>query len=261
MESTKVSILNQEIDRGNEPSYYRMLVDEKYVKYISIDPGTYEIDDLCFPPILVQKLPRLPKGEWNSGRIMRTGEIPKPFFIETCRENFRSIAPLWHSKTFDYLSFNIGKMLTPNVYVASSPQFEKPIIVKYARFDWEIGYYVAETRAYSWIEGQNIGPAFLGHLTKGGRIIGFVLEHVEGRHATVSDLHACEALVSKMHRLGILHGDLNKYNFLVAEKGVVLVDFETAQRSEDKQAMRNELEGLKEQLLDESGRGGGGFGA
>jgi predicted Ser/Thr protein kinase len=146
--------------------------------------------------------------------------------------------------------------LPQNVYIASSSQFENPAIVKYARFDWEIGYYAAETRAYSWIESQHIGPAFLGHLTEEGRIIGFVLERVEGRHATISDLHACESLVTKMHGLGILHGDLNKYNFLITGKCAVLVDFETAQQSQDKKAIQKELEGLKQQLLDESGKGG-----
>lgn len=191
---TKGSILNQEIDRNNEPSYYRMLVDGKHFKYITIDAGTYEVDGLCFPPDLLQNLPQFPPGEWNSGRIAQTGEGLNPIFTETCRKNFRSVSPLWHSKSFDYLSFKLGKILTPNVYIASSPHFERPVVVKYARFDWEIGYFAAETQAYSWIEGQSIGPEFLGHLTEEDRTIGFVLEHAEGRHASVSDLDACESL-------------------------------------------------------------------
>jgi hypothetical protein len=58
--------------------------------------------------------------------------------------------------------------------MASSPQFEKPIIAKFARFHWEIEYYVAETHVYSWIDGCNIGPEFLGYLTEDGQVIGFV---------------------------------------------------------------------------------------
>lgn len=61
---------------------------------------------------------------------------------------------------------------------------------------------------------------------------------------------------TKMHGLGLLHGDLNKYHFFDHGKGAVLIDFETLQTSEDKKAMQDELEGLKEQLLDESGKGG-----
>lgn len=65
-------------------------------------------------------------------------------------------------------------------------------IAKYARFGWEIGYYQAETEAYSWLEGHGIRPRFLGHLKEEDRIIGFLLEKVQGRHATIQDLVGCE---------------------------------------------------------------------
>lgn len=77
---TKVEILNQDIDPdGSTPSYYRMLVDKKHFKYITIDPGIYEDDDLCFPPILLELLPPFPTGTWNCGRISQTTGSP-PFF-------------------------------------------------------------------------------------------------------------------------------------------------------------------------------------
>ncbi|MCJ1284977.1 hypothetical protein MMC26_004314 [Xylographa opegraphella] len=140
--------------------------------------------------------------------------------------------------------------------MASAPQFEKPMVAKFARFEWEIGYYIAETRVYSWIDGHNIGPEFLGYLKEDGRAIGFLIEYIEGHHATISDLPACQDIVRKLHGLGILHGDLNKHNFLISERGAVLIDFETAKRSENGEIMEKELEGLEEQLLDESGIGG-----
>ena len=60
---TTVEILNQEIDcEGNTPSYYRMLVNKKDFKYITIEPKIHEVDDLCFPPILLSKLPPFPAG-------------------------------------------------------------------------------------------------------------------------------------------------------------------------------------------------------
>ena len=257
MHLTKVEILNQDIDpEGNTPSYYRMLVNKKHFKYITIDPGIYEVDDLCFPPILLEKLPPFPEGDWNCGRISQTAGSPTPFFAETFKENLPSINPLWHSKFYPYLSFEIGERLRSNVYMASSPQFEKPIVAKFARFHWEIGYYIAETQAYSWIEGHNIGPEFLGYLTEDGRVIGFLIEYVEGHHATISDLPACEAVVRRLHGLGVLHGDLNKHNFLISERGAILIDFETAKQSENNEVMEREVKGLKGQLLDESGNGG-----
>ncbi len=257
MYRTNVEILNQCIDpEDNTPSYYRMLVDRKHFKYITIDPGIYDVDDLCFQPILLEKLPPFPAGDWNCGRISQTVGSRTPFFAETYKENLPSNNPSWHSKSYDYLSFEIGERLKSNVYMASSPQFEKPVVAKFARFDWEIGYCIAETQAYSWIEGHNIGPAFLGYLTEDGRAIGFLIEYVKGHHATISDLPACEATVRRLHGLGVLHGDLNKHNFLISERDVVLIDFETAKQSKDSGAMERETEGLKVQLLDESGNGG-----
>lgn len=252
-----IEILNQDIDpEGDTPSYYRVLVDRKHFKYITIDAGIYEVDDLRFPPALLEKLPSFPPRDWNSGRISRTPQKPIPFFSETTKKTLPAITPLWHSESYDYLAFKIGERLKSNVYVASSPQFPKAVVAKFARFDWEIGYYVAETQVYSWIDGQSIGPRFLGYLTEEGRAIGFLIEFVGGRHATISDLPICKVVVERLHALGIVHNDLNKYNFLVSEKGVVLVDFETAIKLDDRHAMAMEVEGLEAQLLDESGVGG-----
>lgn len=69
-------------------------------------------------------------------------------------------------------------------------------------------------------------------------------------------MDGCKALAGKLHGLGVLHGDLNKHKFLLSERGIVLIDFETAMRSNDADAMEKEMEGLKVQLLDESGIGG-----
>lgn len=196
MHLLQIEVLNQEVDPEDKtPSYYRILVNRKHIKYVTIDPGIYEVDDLCFPPILVEKLPKFPEGDWNCGRISQTNGTPAPFFSETLKKELPSISPLWYPKFYEYLSFQIGERLRSNVYMASSPKFEKPIVAKFARFHWEIGYYVAETQAYSWIDGHNIGPKFLGHLTEDGRVIGFLIESVEGRHTTVSDLDACKAIV------------------------------------------------------------------
>lgn len=168
----------------------------------------------------------------------------------------RGISHLWHPTKIDFLSLKLGKRLLSNVYEASRGNSNTTVVAKFARFIWEIDYYEAETQAYAWIEGHGIGPRFLGHVTEEGRVIGFLLEKVEGRHARIEDLPACQALVSKLHGMGIVHGDLNKHNFLVTESRVVLLDFETAQRSEDRDAMGLEIRKLEQQLLDESGKGG-----
>jgi hypothetical protein len=64
------------------------------------------------------------------------------------------------------------------IYEVSCPLFGTTIIAKFARFDWEVQYFEDETTAYQWIDGHDIGPRFLGHLTERGRAIGFLLEKI-----------------------------------------------------------------------------------
>ena len=141
-----------------------------------------------------------------------------------------------------------------NVYQAQCERFDSPVIVKFARFPYEISWYNTETEVYSWIKGHDIGPDFLGHVTEGDRVIGFLLEQVKGRHAFIEDLEPCRETVARLHELGIVHGDLNKHNFLVEGSRATLVDFEVARRTCDKDEMAKEMQGLEQQLRDVSGR-------
>ena len=249
-------ILHMTVDENDLDSYYHLLVDGRYFKYISIESGTYDFDDLCFPPVLLSKLPKFPPGDWNLGHIAKSVEIPSPHFAWTTQKNFSSIETTWHPTYVDFLSLKIGELLMINVYEVTLAQFESPVIAKLARFPWEIDYYNNETLAYSWIEGHNIGPKFLGHLTEEGRVIGFLLEKVNGHHAGINDLHHCRTAVSKLHRLGIFHGDLNRHNFLVSSSRAYLVDFETARKVDDQQSLDQELQDLEKQLCSDSNRGG-----
>lgn len=99
----------------------------------------------------------------------------------------------------------------------------------------------------------------MGCLTEDGQFIRVLIEYIEGHHATISDLPACEAIVRKLHGLSILQGDLNKHSFLISERGAGLIDFEMAKRLGNGETMEKELEELEEQLLDESGTGGVGM--
>ena len=155
--------------------------------------------------------------------------------------------------------------LRSNVWKVTAPQLSPTttIVAKFARFLWETPYFASETAAYAWLKDSGIGPRFLGHLTEGknGRVIGFLLEHISlARFAGLDDLEACQKALGKLHGLGILHGDVNRYNFLVQgegeEKSVTMIDFEAAQRVNDLDALQAEYKSLSEKLADESGLGG-----
>ena len=99
------------------------------------------------------------------------------------------------------------------MYKTSAPQLNLPVVVKFARFPFEIPYLDSKTSAYQWIQSHQIGPQFLGHLTEEGRVIGFVMKRITGhRHATMEDLALRQKTLSKLH-LSIKHGDINKHNF------------------------------------------------
>lgn len=131
------------------------------------------------------------------------------------------------------------------------------IIAKIARFEWEIPRIEQETRAYQLLEGSGLAPRFLGHIHENGRIMGLLLEKIEGCPASFQDLSICEAALEKLHELGLVHGDVNRYNFLVTEGGVKLVDFESLLENASPESMRKELDNIRVELAEESGHGGG----
>lgn len=249
-----LQVLHLSADENSE-SHFRILVDGQSVKYLTVDAGVYEIEDMCFPSTLASKLPPLPAGDWNLGHICKDKGSSQSKIDWIVRKDFSGIRNLWHPTQVDYLALALGNMYMSNVYQAQCDRFDSPVIVKFARFPYEINWYNAETEVYSWIKGHDIGPDFLGHVTEGDRVIGFLLEQVKGRHASIEDLGPCRATVGRLHELGIIHGDLNKHNFLVEGSRATLVDFEVARKSCDKDEMAKEMQGLEQQLRDVSGRG------
>lgn len=79
------------------------------------------------------------------------------------------------------------------------------------------------------------------------------------RHACLSDIAACQQTLDRLHQLGILHGDINRFNFLIHGSKAVLIDFDTARKCDDQDALRKEFETLPSYLQDTSRRGGGGI--
>ncbi|KAK2748746.1 hypothetical protein FQN57_000327 [Myotisia sp. PD_48] len=79
----------------------------------------------------------------------------------------------------------------------------------------------------------------------------------ENVHECKDDVLAqCEKLVRKLHRLELIHGDVNRYNFPMGKEveDVRLVDFEHAEEFNEDTASA-ELEALPLELAGETGRG------
>ena len=57
-----IKLLQASVDPLDE-SQFRILVDGKFVKYLTIDAKLYSADDMCFEPSLIFILPPLPPGD------------------------------------------------------------------------------------------------------------------------------------------------------------------------------------------------------
>ncbi|KAL8704110.1 MAG: hypothetical protein Q9201_002724 [Fulgogasparrea decipioides] len=246
-----LAILNIGDDPKDPSTSYRVSKDDGRIVYISIDADVFDEDVYCFPPALIDQLPAFPAGDWNKGYISKTKERPEPHFAWTRCATLPRVTSTWHKTYVEYKSLELGERLRPNVYEALHPELGE-VVAKYAAFEWEIGYCQAETEAYAWIEGHGIGLKFLGHLTEEGRVIGFVMQKLQGRHACIGDLASCTEVVQRLHSLGMLHGDLNRHNFLVTEGRTALIDFESCTKSQDQAKRASELQGLERELLDNS---------
>ncbi|KAI1399712.1 alpha-galactosidase A [Hypoxylon fuscum] len=254
-------ILSMEVDDEDSfESEYRVRIGNQ-VKYLVISPGTFDRDILSFP---LQSLAHLPYNEdWTVANISRdktSGDLKTSFLNRT----LAGVKCQWHHTRVDCLKVEKTKQLTAMALEAvshSTPPITSSspatVIAKIARFEWEVPRIEQETRAYQLLEGSGLAPRFLAHVHENGRIMGFLLEKIEGRPASVQDLSACETALGKLHELGLVHGDVNRYNFLVTEEGVKLIDFERLQENASPEAMGKELESLRAELVDESGRGGG----
>ncbi|WEW60329.1 hypothetical protein PRK78_005814 [Emydomyces testavorans] len=134
-------------------------------------------------------------------------------------------------------------------------------ILKIARFKHEIPALQREISIYSTLALLNfpLAPKFVGFAYEEvkDRTIGFLMEDISGRTPNIEDLEDCKKTVRLLHLFGIIHGDLNKYNFLMTESGAKVFDFEvsTAQEDADPAAADDEMRALADKFRDESGIG------
>ncbi|KAJ3545308.1 hypothetical protein NM208_g2564 [Fusarium decemcellulare] len=247
---------------GRSDCYFRILA-SRSVKYVTVKAGALDAESLDDMPLDFQNiLPPLPYYEdtWKSACITRN---PSSRQLEgtLSSTDLPSVETIWHPRMIDFLDIERTEYLTLLTQECKWKANSGPerIIAKMARFHWEIGYMEAETRMYQLLEGQGIAPKFLGHIHEAGRVIGFLLEKVpDGRNAELADLEICKSALRRFHALGFVHGDCNKYNFIIRTDGqALLIDFDGATPCTDAALMEAEISSLEDQLVETTGRGGG----
>ncbi|KAI3390251.1 hypothetical protein diail_10860, partial [Diaporthe ilicicola] len=174
---------------GDEEDEYRFLVDGKHVKYVTIEAGALPAEiHRSFAPDVLRVIPEFPPGAWTKGRISKGNRIGKPVFSSISTDKLPAVESVWYPIVVDHLELKIVARLRQNIQKVSHVLFREPVIFKLANFPWEIPFMEAETRAYAWIQDQDIGPRFLGHVSEGGRVVGFLIENIAGASpATLDD--------------------------------------------------------------------------
>lgn len=119
-----------------------------------------------------------------------------------------------------------------------------------------------ESEIYSLIDGHQIAPKFLAHVTEnssGGdadseRVIGFMVEKISNaRRATLDDLQACKEVLARLHALGIAFGPLRPEYLLImnSENGTrpgtiaLLQAFGGSYQTSDQSILDVEMESLE----------------
>lgn len=241
-------------------SEYRLQIG-KQIKYLVMSPGAFDRDTLAFP---LQSLPRPPYNEeWTPANISRdktSGDLK----ISISNRTLAGVKCQWHHTRVNCLELERIKQLTAMSFEAVSHSvllitLSSPatMIAKIARFEWELPRIEKETRAYKLLEGSGLAPRFLAHVHENGRIVGFLLEEIEGRSESFQHLSVCKTALGKLHELGFVHGDMNRHNFLVTDEGMKLLNFERLRENASSESMSKESGTLRAELADESGRGGG----
>jgi hypothetical protein len=208
--------------------YYRIIVPtSSSVKYLALpDPAP------SFPDIRGEKLnfTTVPDGDWNVAYLVPESGTQKYSLGSMKQTTLAGISKIWHPRKVDWISLNerdydgtgSDPQLASHIFASVHTNyfgFEK-VIVSYEWIPESVFCVDHETEIYALIDGRDVAPKFLAHITEnsGGsdRVIGFMVEKVTGaRPATIGDLPACKEVLARLHALGVAHGPLGTGDFLI----------------------------------------------
>ena len=244
----------------NEPAYYRVLVGGDTVKYFVVDEPAdgrfdyHETQHLAFEAV--------PDGDWTLAHLAHAQDN-KLVIASVEKKRLPDVADAWYPAKINLQS--LGKPVDPvwaddMFYVGfpwaatfnGPPGHDVPRVLAV----WEQWYHhpsyslTPEIQNRGLIDGHDIAPRFVGHLTENGdRIIGYLVESVDARPASIGDLAACRAVLQRLHSLGLAHGRLRRDNFLILENGhALLKDFFLSHRTNDQSILDAEMAKVEEAL-------------
>ncbi|KAK4031615.1 hypothetical protein C8A01DRAFT_41941 [Parachaetomium inaequale] len=264
------------------PLYYRIMVNDTAgtVKYLRLDPQYGPPADSAERPTAFfsyrMAFDTVPEGTWYLGHLLPSATSDKELVLtSTDATVLPGIDP---SSFFHPCRVNLEDLLQGNpvgerwshpqcTYKKQAEVLEGPHIERLtghkaicAAWDWNPNEVLVgpgqDTYIYSLIDGHDIAPRFVGHITEnkdtdGARAFGFMVEYMpDCRVAEAQDLEECKAVLRRLHQLGIVLGFLEPACFLVVDKTdgqkkVFLHGFGSASATEDQEEMDDEMRKLE----------------
>ncbi|KAE8412289.1 hypothetical protein BDV36DRAFT_305011 [Aspergillus pseudocaelatus] len=250
------------LDLEENDFLYRIRRNSRIVYVSILDGGILPPDYRTDGYLVLAKLQNIPKwnDEWKTLTVRNTAQGVKSS-IDEFPPHRLDLEQLDHPFAI-FVNFLDLTTVSRISYRLSRVRYGDEIwVLKIARFKHEIPSLQHEVSIYSKLmaSGYPLAPKFIAFVyeeTK-NRTVGFLMEEVSGRIPGTQDFNDCAETVRLLHEHGIVHGDLNKHNFLVTEEGVKLFYFEVSAAKEDADpaATEEELKGLVARLEDESGIG------
>ncbi|KAI0441254.1 hypothetical protein F4803DRAFT_576797 [Xylaria telfairii] len=225
---------------------FRLLVNlgpEKVVKYatVSLDVLALGVRKHPYSSTNVVQMPNFPSGDYCSVQIGVTPDGTQTFFTTTSCQPRASAEGAWHMDNFNFLDLEIvdWSSSTDNVKLVRYPSLDSSnylAVMKYAPFAHTIENISRELQLYQHLYGSGVAPKYLGQVVEQGRVIGFLMEYIEGarpvsRVGAFSDLalDKCKQTLAKLHTIGVTHNYASSENCLIRPNGnAVLIDFKHA---------------------------------
>lgn len=255
---TKEELLS--LDLEEKDLLYRIRKGGQIV-YVLIDSPTtiprQRRNDSYFILNYLRLLPRWSSDDWQTMTVDGSSKPPRCEFDLFPPHGLPSSAlQIPRQQYYDFRDMNIKRRISDRVFVVDCEGRTR--IMKIAKFKHEIGYLRCELETYNTLirDGFTGAPEFHGYIYEEtqDRVIGFLMEYLEGEHPDVRDLPECQNLLQRVHDCGLVHGDPNRYNWTRTKDGMKIFDFEAAQQKTPELA-EDELKSLADRLSDESGIG------
>ncbi|KAF2790771.1 hypothetical protein K505DRAFT_250466 [Melanomma pulvis-pyrius CBS 109.77] len=249
------------LDLEDDDYLYRIRRGPRIVYVSVLCPGLIPTTDRTDGSRVLAKLRPLPawNKQWSTLTITHTSDGPS--FLEDAFKPHRLShlpAPVLSHQYYNLLDLAVINRISDRVSLVC---FQGNLcVLKIARFSHELKALHREIMAYGILDDFPLAPKFLGYVYEEteDRVVGFLIEALNGHHPNVEDLDICQSAMMELHARGVVHGDLNKYNIVIEGTKPKFFDFEVASFQDDDNYTKLELEEIEElaqKLADVSGIG------